>query len=74
MPPASFPEFQMQNITKIKAEFKIEKKKHLLIEWTFFTNIQIICQIEARQRFLPYHAYTFWSLVLVQTREIMFRS
>ena len=46
----------MENITKIKAEFKIEKKKHLLIEWTFFTNIQIICQIEARQRFLPYHA------------------
>ena len=25
----------------------------MLIEWTFFTDVLIICQIEARQRFLP---------------------
>ena len=30
----------------------------MLIEWTFFTDVLIICQIEARQRFLPYQIAT----------------
>ena len=30
----------------------------MLIEWTFFTDVLIICQIEARQRFLPYQTAT----------------
>ena len=53
-----FPESKIQKFKKFNAEFRIEKKKHLLIDWAFFTDIEIICQIEASPRFLPYQTAT----------------
>ena len=42
---------------KLQARFGVLTKIiSFNIEWTFFTNLQIICQNEARQRFLPYQA------------------
>ena len=43
-----FPESKIQKFKKFNAEFRIEKKKHLLIDWAFFTDIEIICQIKSK--------------------------
>ena len=55
-----FPWIQNSKLCKIK--FRIynweERAFAMLIEWTFFTDVLIICQIEARQRFLPYQTAT----------------
>ena len=52
----------IQNSKLHKIQFRIynweEKAFAMLIEWTFFTDVLIICQIEARQRFLPYQTAT----------------
>ena len=52
----------IQNSKLHKIQFRIynweEKAFVMLIEWTFFTDVLIICQIEARQRFLPYQIAT----------------
>ena len=45
----------------------------MLIEWTFFTDVLIICQIEARQRFLTYQQLVLGLEISTITTELTYQ-